>query len=85
MASTYSTMTIEDAVIDFLINTDDTTHNVVVRMAREDHGEGLKYGSDRALGEAIRDAYGDDITGQLGTYVNWAVVGKYYREQAELQ
>jgi hypothetical protein len=85
MADTYSTMSIDDAVIDLLINTDDTLHNVLVRMAREDHGEGLTYGSDRALGEAIRDLYGADLTGQLETYVNWAVIGKHYREHAKEQ
>lgn len=85
MPGTYSKTNLEDAVIEALINTDDTLHNDLVRMAREDHGEGLKYGSDRALGEAIRDAFGGDIAGMLSDSVNWAVVGKYYREQAEEQ
>ena len=85
MSDTYSTTSLEDAVIEALINTDDQLHNDLVRMAREDHGEGLRYGSDRALGEAIRDEYGQGIAGMLSDSVNWAVVGKYYREQAEEQ
>jgi hypothetical protein len=83
MAGTYETASLEDAVIDALVSTDDTLHNDLVKMAREEHGDGLKYGSDRALGEAIRDEYGQSICGLLSDSVNWAVIGRYYREDAE--
>lgn len=85
MADTYRTTSLEDAVIEALINTEDTLHSRLVQMAREDHGEGLKYGSDRALGEAIRDEYGESICGLLSPSVNWAVIGKYYRADAKEQ
>jgi hypothetical protein len=85
MSDTYAPTGLEDAVIEALMNTDDTLHHDLVALARQVHGGGLKYGSDRALGEAIRDEYGEAVCGLLAASVNWAVVGRWYREEAGRQ
>jgi hypothetical protein len=69
--------TLEDAVIDAVIDTEDTLHNVLVRMAREHTGSLLE------LGKAIRDEHGDEIAGLLSSRVTWSVIARYYREEAE--